>query len=749
MWLRVVARLCRRFILNCIQNLRAQALQTLSSGIFKSATFLTVSALLATTNTFAQEMVGDGTTVRYPATYFAEYSPVNAQDMLVRIPGMESSGDNNRGGSQQRGNASRGGRGLGSGGGGTQIMINGKRTAGKDNDTKSQLARINADQVDYIELIRGTSGDLDVRGGTQVVNIVLYEQLSNTSLSYDVTGDYYEDNVAKPGGSLSYGGQADALSFLFSAVAEPKYDHRKSAESSILPGYAPNDTIREDRIRKQTAYTLSTNLGYDFGASSSARLNALYAENDDPTTVERLTTDLTGLSPVAALEREEIPGERSNWEIGGDYEYRFDNGNRVKTLFISNESDTASVRERYDVAPNGGETKNLYLNSASVLKERIVRGSYTMDLFDGQNLEFGGERAQTILDSSLRLGVASSSGTPSSSWGGLVPVNVANANTKVEELRYEPFLIHNWRLNSRMSLETSLVYEMSEISQSGDSTNRRDFSFFKPKLDYRFDINPQLQLRLLVEKVVRQLSFTDFVAATDNEDNDSNTLAGNTNLRPDYWWNYNMTAEYRLSDDLGVISANLYHHRHVDLLQRIDVTKPGGALESAPGNLGKADMLVFEVKGSLRLTRFGMPNVLVTSLASARDSWVKDPFTNEVHRFNNYTRGQLQVGFRHDVPQWHLNYGINLQDDIDGGTKRWDIFDIESDYADPMVAAFVEVVAFDDITVRLDVNNVTDVDSCRDRIRYLGHIADNVLKEVEDNCGGSGRLLTLKVSGRF
>lgn len=704
--------------------------------------------LLAQTPVHAQETVGDGTTVRYPASYFAEYSPVNAQDMLVRIPGMESSGASS-GGSQQRGNASRGGRGLGSGGGGTQIMINGKRTAGKDNDTKSQLARINADQVNYIELIRGTSGELDVRGGSQVVNIVLFEQLSNTSISYDLTGSYYDDGVSKPGGLISYGGQADALNYLFSAVAEPKYDHRVSSERSILPGYMPNDRIQEERIRKQTIYTVSTNLGYDFGERSSARLNALYAESDDPTTVDRQTTDLTGIAPVTLREREDIPGQRSNWEIGGDYEHRFNNGNRFKTLFITNENDSGSVRERYKVAEDGSQDKNLYLNSASVLQERIVRGAYTMDVFDGQNLEFGAERAQTILDSSLRLGVASDSGTTSPAWGGLVPVKVANANTRVEELRYEPFLIHNWRISPRMSLETSLVYETSEISQSGDATNSRNFSFFKPKLDYRFDINPQMQVRLLVEKVVRQLSFTDFVAATDNDDNDSNTMAGNTNLRPDYWWNYNLTAEYRLSDDLGVLSANFYHHRHVDFLQRIDVSRPGGPLESAPGNLGKADMLVFEVKGSLRLTPFGMPNVLVTSLASARDSWVRDPFTSEIHRFNNYTRGQFQLGFRHDVPQWRLNYGVNMKNDIDGATKRWDIYDIESDYADPAYTAFLEVVGFNNLTFRLDIDNLTDVDTCRNRFRYLGHIADNILEEVEYNCGSSGRTFSLKVSGRF
>ena len=120
-----------------------------------------------------------------------------------------------------------------------------------------------------------------------------------------------------------------------------------------------------------------------------------------------------------------------------------------------------------------------------------------------------------------------------------------------------------------------------------------------------------------------------------------------------------------------------------------------------------------------------------------------------LHRFNNYPRGQFQLGFRHDVPQWRLNYGVNMKNDIDGATKRWDIYDIESDYADPAYTAFLEVVGFNNLTFRLDIDNLTDVDTCRNRFRYLGHIADNILEEVEYNCGSSGRTFSLKVSGRF
>ena len=495
---------------------------------------LTLTTLLLSqlSSAFAQDNVGDDSTIIYSADYFVQWAPVTALDMINRIPGMNIESSAGSPGS----NASRGGRGLGSGGGGTVILINGKRTAGKNNNTQGQLVRINANQVQRIEIIRGTGGELDVRGSTQIANIVMSVKKSNSSISYDINADYYSDKQTEPGGSLSYSAQTGDLNVLVNASAEPQYEHRESFERSVLGDFSLNDTVTEERIRDQTTYTLSTNLDYRFSEQTSARFNALYAENDNPTTIERLTVNLQNTPNTLASQREELPGKLSNWEIGGDFEHRFNSGSRLKTLLIANENDTANTRERYDVFGDGTESINLFLDSSNTIQERILRASYTMDLIENHNLEFGAESAQTILNSELRLGLPLSTGTPSEEFGGLVPSTVQNANTRVEEIRYEPFLIHNWRINSRMSLETALVYEFSEIEQSGDSSNKRDFSFFKPKIDYRFDITPQLQLRILVEKIVRQINFVDFVAVTDSEDDDSNTLAGNTDLRPDFWW---------------------------------------------------------------------------------------------------------------------------------------------------------------------------------------------------------------------
>lgn len=691
----------------------------------------------------AQDNVGDDSTVVYPSSYFTEYAPVTALDMVNRIPGMNISGGN-----RGPGNASRGGRGLGSGGGGTQILINGKRTAGKNNNTEAVLGRITSDQVDRIELIRGTGGDLDVRGSTQIANIVLFEEQSSSQISYEVNADYYHDSEYQPGGSLSYSGQAGDLDYIVNASAEPRYDHSVAYEESMLGDGTPNDIIHEDRIRDQTAYEFSANLGYQLSEATSFRVNGLYAQNDNPTTVSRFTTDLVPVDDPLYVERENIPGERSNWEVGGDIEHRFDNGSRLKLLAIANENDEASIRERFDVFSDGSEDKTLFLDSSNIITERIVRGSYTMDLFSGQDIEFGVEAARTELDSDLLLGLPLSSGTPSDAHGGLIPVDVPNAHTIVEEQRYEPFAIHNWQLNPRMSLETSLVYEWSEIQQSGDFNQTRDFSYFKPKFDYRFDVTPQIQLRMLVEKVVRQINFVDFVAVTDNEDDDSNTLAGNRNLRPDYWWNYNFTAEYRLPDDIGVVSANLYQHHHKDFRQRIDVSV-GDDYASAVGNIGTGNMYVADLRSSTRMKFIGMPNLLVTTRTQLRTSAVRDPFLGIERSFDNFERGRFEFGFRHDLPQWRLNYGFNWNNRFDGNLTRYDIIDLESDVGDPFATAFVEWIGFNNTTFRFDVRNMNDGVQCRERLRYEGHIRDQIIEEFEKRCTGSGRVFTLRMSGTF
>lgn len=701
--------------------------------------FLTLALLGSVSSLHAQQTSEDNSTVVYGSDYFAQWSPVTAQDMINRIPGIGAPTGGNFG-------SSNGGRGLG-GGGGDQILINGKRVAGKDNEANAQLQRISADKVRHIELIRGTSAELDVRGD-QILNIVLTEELSSRSFSYEINTDRYMDGHVQPGGKFAVNGKQGNLTYLLSAEAEPRHDYRPSQESSVLGDFSPNDQIREERARDQTTYSYAANLAYDITPSSSARLNVLYSDYDNTWDIDRSITDLTVNPSVTSVEREETPGDNSNWEVAGDYEIRLQNDHRFKILFINNERNQLTQRQRYQVMPDGTEEQDLYVRSETTEQEKIVRTSYSMALLEGQDVEFGIEGAQTTLDSALRLGVAGT-GPVSADHGGLVPVNVNNANSTVEEMRYEPFVVHNWQISPRLTLESSVIYEASEITQTGDVFNQRDFSFVKPKFDLRFDLRPGVQLRASATKTVRQLSFSDFVASSDDRDDDASTMAGNANLRQEQVWNFNFSGEYRLPDDLGVIDGNVYYMEHYDVIERIDITRPGGSIQSANGNIGDGEMWGMAINASIRMNMINMPNLMITSRFNVKDSEITDPFLGITRRFQNYDRGRFQLGFRHDVPQLRMNYGLNWNNRLDGNIKRYDVDNIESTYGDPNVTAFLEFVTRNNVRVRFDARNATNNEQCRIRTRYDGRISTGAVREIENYCFDAARVVSIKINGTF
>ena len=721
-----------------------EILRRISIGTF----FVLVASSLSAQE---QSIAEDEATVTYSASYFAQYGSVSAKDMIDRIPGVGSTtggGSSSTGGFRGAGGGN-GGRGFGSGSGASEILINGKRTAGKSNATSGLLDRINADQVSYIQIIRGTSGELDVRGTGQVINIVLFEELDESSLTYQVNADRYRDAHFQPGGNISYANRIGAFDFVLSAVAEPRYGHTESEEFSILGDFSPNDRVVEDEIREQSSYDITANLGYEFNENTSARFNILLSQNDNPTEVDRSITDFTVNPNVLNLQRDDIPGRQNNWEIGGDYETFFDNGSRFKALFVLNQDNRNATRERFDIFVDGTEEKNLFLKTGSRTSEEIVRGSYTFDIFQNQDIEIGAERAVTTLNSKLALGIRDGLGDSSPLFGGLVQVPVSNANSTVEEERYEPFIIHNWVINPRMSLESHILYEYSEISQSGDVSNRRDFDFVKPKVDFRYDMTPSLQLRGSIEKVVTQLRFSDFVAATDEQDEDSNTFAGNANLRQEWFWKYDFITEYRLPNDMGVIDANLFYHDHRDVIERIDITVDEDNLQSANGNIGDGKMWGLSVNASVRMNMINMPNLLVSSRWNVADSEITDPFTGQLRRFQFHGRGRWDVSFRHDIPEWNLNWGARWNNRFDNNQKLYDIDDVVSTLGEPNVSFFAEYITDNGTSWRFDARDLTNNEQCRERIRYVGRLSAGILEEIENRCSIRGLVMSLKITGTF
>lgn len=676
----------------------------------------------------------DDSTIVYPAAYFADFLPVSANDMISRIPGI---------GLAMRGGGG-GGRGLGSGGG--EILINGQRTTGKGNTGASLLSRISADQVEYIEIIRGTSEELDVRGAGQVVNVVLLDVPSRSSTSVEVNVDYWRDGTLDPGGQLSYSGQARDFSYLFALEAESNYNGRINREFSFDANENLIEARREDWVRDQTDYRANMNLGYSF-EKSAVQFNALLETRSPPNDIDRTIHDF--VTNTISRQREGNTADRDNWEIGGDYEYSLDRGGKFRFLFIVNDRDFLFTRERFDVVADS-ENKTLFLSNYGRDRERIGRTSYTFNVSDAHGLELGIEASQTIRDGVLRLGL-DGDGVRSAAVGGLVPVVISNSTSTVEELRSELFAVHNWQLNTKMSLESSLVYESSTIEQTGDVGNQRDFAFLRPKIDYRFDITPALQLRAGIEKDVSQLSFSYFSATVDGSDEDQNTQAGNPGIAQEQSWRYEINLELRLPNDIGVLNSQFYYRDITDVIDRIDVSPSPDNLQSARGNIGDGKRYGVNLDLSARLGFLGAPNALFTTGLSIRDSEVIDPFTGKQRRQRNNGRWTARSSFRHDITAFGLSYGFRYEMNSNGGSGRTavDIFDTEERKFQPEVSVFLEKQAFGGYTFRFEANNVWQNEFCRTRTRYVGATADGVLEEVENYCSGGGMQLALKMRTTF
>lgn len=676
-------------------------------------------------------------TVVYSSDFFSQYNPVTANDMLDRIPGISLGG----GGPGGRG----GDRGLGTGG---NLLINGQRIAGKGNSARDQLDRITAAEVDRIEIIRDTSGALNVRGASEVINVILLASQSRSSTTVELVSRLNHDDTLETGGSVAWSQQVGNFQALVNLEARPNYENRDNREVRLGPNNELVGTLFETNIRDQQEHTLSTNLSYSLGAHRM-QLNALISEGDHPRPVRRDFVDFTDAGLVNRIEEEDVNKEERNWEVGGDYEFSFDDGSRLSVLFVANNEIRNTVRERYSANPaEVGLSKNLFIDSRQERQEFIVQGNYNFSINEAQSLRVGIESADTQLDSSLLIGSSSGSEPASTSVGGLSPLlSVSNPGTKVQEIRYEGFAFHNWTLSDRSSLESSLVYETSEISQTGAVSKTRDFQFWRPSFDYRFNITENFRFRGTVKRSVSQLSFSSFAATTNEEDRDLNALAGNPELEPQTSWDYEGQLEYRLPNDGGVISSSISYSDIDNYIGRINATIDPEEPLSATGNVAPAKRWAMFNRASIRLNKLNLPNAILGVTLGLFDSEIIDPFLKTKQRIGG--RGFAGINFRHDITSLGLSYGIDYSHSIWGGNYDIDIRTITRNDRERSLDLFVSKVWFKDWTFRLESDNTLDASRCRYRQRFNGTTIDGDISLIQDSCSSRYRRLNLSIQTTF
>lgn len=708
----------------------------------------------------AEDAVNDASIVTYEKEYFAKLSPVTLLDMLQSVPGVSEILTKNR---QQSRQSNRGGGGgqRGFGSGGDQILINGKRLAGKANNINDNLARISASQVEKIDLIRGAASGLDVQSQGLVINITMTEGASTSTTFWQIKGEYSLGHNFVPEFLLSHSGSAGNLEYTFSAERNNNDFYYDNFESFFDPADSEfaKQTIGGNFNRK--GYKLNSNVSYSFEDGSRARLNGLY-EPSGNTGLEIRSKTTNILDPVEWLTERNF----GKWEVGGDYSRSLGFLGNLKTLFVVNNNTEDGLVNRFK---GTGDQKFEYTMDITNVKrtEKIFRASLTKSLTQRQSIEIGGEGAFNHFDKrfdSSNRDIAND------------PLMINNSdNVKIKENRFEIFATHSYNISDKMVLQSSLTAEFSKIVADNifadGSVSRRDtsFTYLKPRINFRYDLTDRDQFRILVEKKVSQLNFNNFVTRFDQQE--QIFKFGNTNIRPEQTWDYSVAYEHRLPNDSGSIEGEIFYRSYKDHISTVDFSEyqdfsnnpisgteffalpPDMALRDAisfsakSGNIDKATAYGVKLKTNIRLGFIGVPTATFSFGYVFEKRRTIDQFTNLTRGFDRMSDHSFNFNFRHNITKYKFTYGFEGDFRSDAASYYINYYWPDSPAAN--LKLFAEKSIFGGLKLHFEAEGITKNRGSSTYYVYNDHIKLNDLKERQEKIGRRPVELRVSLQGTF
>ena len=645
----------------------------------------------------AQEQ--DQTTFIYDAVYFEPFNPVTLEDMIRNIPGGASV---LRGGGGNSNN-----RGFGSSD--VQILIDGRRMSGKANNMTTNLARVQAAQVERIELLRGNAEGLDIRNEGIIFNVILREGGNDSSTRFvDVGVTAIDDVDLKPSVLVSFNANRSALnsSLSYEYVTRPRLE--RTDENVLEPDRTPREFRALATERDRASHVLTGTLGYDFQSGTSLHLNALYSDNDD--NQDRLEDQYLvgegGTLIPSAIEVGDLRNENQNFEIGGDLEFDVGSIGRLKTLFVLNRTENYDVIVQDEIADD--VTTRLFSSIADYDEGETILRSTMTSVFGRHTWEYGAEGAFNTLDRTFGF-----NGDPLE-------------NAIVEEDRYDIFVTYSSPLSEKLSLQAALTEELSTIYQNREGmTNERDFQFLKPRLELRYDQTPSDQFRLLTERTVSQLNLNDFVPSRNVNDDTINF--GNPDLSPESTWTYSLGYERRFADDAGSLAVEVLYQDISDHIDKILI----GTDDSGIGNIGSAQRLNFNLDLTTRFGFIGAPTAVLTFSYTYDDNEVTDPFTGEKRRLKGSTPHYFRVNYRHAVQNTSFVYGIVMHRRTYRERQDVTLYELSKLQAH-LDYVFAEYNFTENVKMRFQAAHNLNRDARSfDRTFYDGNIANGVVDRIE------------------
>ena len=658
----------------------------------------------------------------FEPAFFARFNPVTADDMVRQLPGFTlDEGEDLRGFGATAGN----------------VLIDGQRPSSKTS-LKDELSRIAARDVLRIELIRASAaGDLDVRGYTELANVVLKPASQvQVSTTFAATTRWYEQGRlgAQIGATRAW--KTDNFGFRL-AMQGTSLGEREEVQASFRNALGAVTRTQEEYYQQQVGELLITGAANwtpsarDTWNANFRLLPRLFSNNAHG------DLHVGAFNFMSALASDY--SEKDIWyvDLGGDYEHRFSGQNAVKLITVNRLVNWRPQQVLTQTIPPVGQ---LLDNSDNRAGEHVARGVWTLKPDTQHTVEMGLEGAYNYRRVNRESFVGAIGGP-------YAPMVVPIASTKVEEERVEASINDTWRMSQQLTLEAGFNYEASTISQSGDATQERDFTYSKPRAVVTWTPNAEDQWRLSLVRDVSQLDFGDFATGLDSISSSANV--GNPNLEPEQTWKASAQWKRPLGQRGSISIAGFYDDIEdtQDLIVVPGVcttpaSTPGAC--TAVGNIGDGERWGGRIEATLPLDNVGIGGGLLKLNVGAQESNVIDPVTGQEREISAEQEFDWTVDFRQDVPTMKFAWGAKVNSVGPIPQYRADRFEV-TEPKDPNVDLFVETTALlGGLLVRVTAANMLDVEKETDR-QYI--IAAPYAEEFRSST--MGRNVTLTVAGAF
>lgn len=670
--------------------------------------------------------VDDELIVTYPAQFFERYQPNTALEMVNQVPGflLDDGGDE---------------RGFGASVG--NMLINDRYPSAKQDSPSQILQRIPASRVQRIELIRGQVREIDLLGRPVVLNLVLAEDTGSAIRWEAGVRKNFSLTPLAPNGGISISDRWGSLNYNFGVDAR----RASFADPGRRDIFDATGMLVEQRIEDHegTGYNANTYLtgSREFGETMLNFNTTLGAEIRD----EELITDIIPEAVGSLPTQDRLDRKRRNirFEFGADAEKRLAESLTGKAilLYFQLDQEPEVSQRRFDEV--GDQTLFRLAETDAKATETIGRLELNWTRFANHVLQLNVEGTRNDIDSELVQTVDTGMGP--------VVVPVSGANTRVKEIRGDIFLNDTWTIGN-FKVDYGVGYETSTITQTGDAEQKRRFSFVKPRLSLTYAASGTRQTRLQIAREVSQLDFSDFVSATDFEDDD--LALGNPNLQPESTWISELSEEWRYGE-LGVVKLTGFHHWISDVEDLLPLTPEF----EVPGNIGDGRRWGVELETTIPLEPIGLMGGRLDAKLRWQDSTVTDPVNNQDRvlsseagssqdiSFRNENKYAIIVDFRQDLEASKIAWGWHYAQRAE--RPLFKVNELEVYDEGTQVNAFVETTRWLGIKVRLTVNNISDVADYRDRTFFEAERGLSLITSREIRRLTNGTRLILSASGAF